>query len=277
MAELNSRGLAEFGLPLVTSEDAAFASMVRDIEIHPGPWSDVPAFVSDRAAVLLNRSGLAIVGLQCIWRYRTADGKTRTTRLLNFGSSAQREVLSGRSKVARDLGTFILPGSKRLITEQGIFGNNVDVLTEDELPRSKGYCGGFGSSDRIRESTDAVDVELALDFAVLEDGLCVGADESGLYEALNESLDRQVAASQEAAAALRAGASEGAVFEIIRPLARHTVPEPGSDWKRKRALPFLQVFGSEAVHQLINADRAELLAFFERSAQPRALQLRRPL
>jgi hypothetical protein len=277
MAELNCRGLAEFGLPLVTLEDPAFASMVRDIESHPGPWSDVPAFVSDRAAVLLNRSGRAIVGLQCIWRYRTADGKPRTTRFLNFGSSAQREVLSGRSKVVQDLGTFILPGSKRLITEQGIFGNNLDVLTAEELPRSKGYCGGFGSSDRIRESSDAAEAELVLDFAVLEDGLCGGPDESGLYEALNESLDSQVAAAQEAAAALRAGASEGAVFEIIRPLARHSVPEPGSDWKRRRALPFLQVFGNEAVHQLINADRAGLTAFFEKSAQPRALQLHRPL
>ena len=31
-------------------------------------------------------------------------------------------------QVPQDLGTFILPGSKRLITDQAMFGNNLDVL-----------------------------------------------------------------------------------------------------------------------------------------------------
>jgi hypothetical protein len=41
-------------------------------------------------------------------------------------------------------------------------------------------------------------------------------------------------------------------------------------------VPILPSFGSEAVHRLIDANATELLAFFERAAEPRALQLRRP-
>ncbi|HYZ85999.1 MAG TPA: hypothetical protein VE621_16430 [Bryobacteraceae bacterium] len=98
--------------------------------------------MSDHAVVLLNNTGMAIVAPEWFWRYTNRFGETRTSRFSNLGSSAQRAVLTGRSKVVRDLGTFILPGSKRLITERGMFGNNLDVLTPEELPRAQGYGGG---------------------------------------------------------------------------------------------------------------------------------------
>jgi hypothetical protein len=79
---------------------------------------------------------MAIIAVEWFWRYTSRDGKTRTSRFSNLGSSAQRDVLTGRSKVSRDLGTFILAGSKRLITELGILGNNLDVLTPEELPHA---------------------------------------------------------------------------------------------------------------------------------------------
>jgi hypothetical protein len=108
---------------------------------------------------------------------------------------------------------------------------------------------------------------------ILEDGLCVGPDESALYEALNESLDLQLTAAQEAVRALKAGASVGKVFEIVRPLARH---RPQTERKPRRSSPILPSFGSEAVHHLIDANDTDLLAFFERAAEPRSLELRRP-
>ena len=284
MAELSYRGLAEFGLPLVTREDLTFATLVRDIEELLEPRLAGPALDSDRAAVLLNNTGRAIIGTEFVWRYTARAGKTRTTRFSSFVSSAQREVLTGKAKVGRDLGTFILPGSKRLITERGIFGNNLDVLAPEELPRAQGYRGGGfggggfgGGGPRGGAESEIAAIELVLDLVILEDGLCVGPDESGLYEALNESLDLQRRAAQEAVTALQAGASEGRLFEIIRPLARQRPPNPRGDRAHNHAMPLRMTFGSEAVHHLINANASELLAFFEKAAQPPSLQLRRPV
>jgi hypothetical protein len=164
-----------------------------------------------------------------------------------------------------------------LITEHGIFGNNLDVLTPEEVPRAQGYCGGWGGgSPRVDADTEFAATELVLDLVILEDGLCVGPNESRLYEALNEFLDFQRETAQEAVKALRAGASVGQVFEVVRPLARHFPGEPQTQGKPWHARPILSTFGSEAVERLINANATDLLAFFEKAAEPRALQLRRP-
>lgn len=271
------RGLAESGLPLVTQDDPSFAILVRDIENLPYPFSARSPCVSDRAAVLLNNTNRAVIALEWFWRYTSRDGKTRTSRFSNLGSSVQREVLTGRSKVRRDLGSYILPGSKRLITEHGIFGNNLDVLTPEELPQAQGFCGGWGGgSPRVDADTEFAATQLVLDLVILEDGLCVGPNESRLYEALNESLDFQRETAQEAVKALRAGASVGQIFEIVRPLAYDFPEEPQTQGKPRHARQIISTFGSEAVNHLINASPTDLLAFFEKAAEPRALQLRRP-
>jgi hypothetical protein len=269
MAEERRRGLAEFGLPLIARDDEAFETLLGDIESHPGPGPSWPAVISDGAAILLNNTAQAIIAIEWFWRYTSLDGKTRTSRFSNLGSSAQRDVLAGRCKAGRDLGTFILPGSKRLITEAGMFGNNLDVLAPEELPRAQGYCGGWGggSSRRAGES-ELTAIELVLDLAILEDGLCLGPNESAVYEALNESLNLQHAAAQEALEALQSGASVGRIFEIVRPLARHSGPAPHR--------PLLATFGREAIHVLTEQNEADLLTFFKRAAAPRSLQLRRP-
>lgn len=276
MAETRYSGLAEFGLPLIAKDDPSFDALVSEIGSHPGPGPTRPPVVSDRAVVLLNNTGRAIIAVEWFWRYTDHDGEARTSRFSNLGSSAQRDVLTGRYKVRRDLGTYILPGSKRLITEVGIFGNNLDVLTPEELPRAQGYCGGWGGgSPHESTETELTTIELILDLVILDDGLCVGPNESELYEALNESLDLQRTAAQEALKALQAGASVGRVFEIVRPLARHH-PPPQIRGKLRHSTPILPTFGSEAIHHLINANDTDLLAFFKRAAEPRSLELRRP-
>jgi len=279
MADLSYCGLPEFGLPLVTPGMASFAALVRDIESRPGPGPFQPAIDPGRAAVLLNQSGKAVVALDYVWHYTAEDGQRRTSRCSTLGSSAQREVLSGRSKVGRDLGTFILPDSKRLITEQGMFGNNLDVLSPDELVHSQGYCGVSGAGGggfRAGAEVEHTTVKLSLDLVILEDGLCVGPDESGLFAALNEFLELQRSTAQEAAAELRNGASAGRIFEIVRPLARHRRPEVGPDGRPRQTMSLLLGFGNEAIHRLVNASTPELLAWFENAAQAPLLQLRRP-
>jgi hypothetical protein len=48
--------------------------------------------------------------------------------------------VSGRAGVTRDLFSCILPGSKRLITQEGMFGDNSDVLP----PESASHSGSYG-------------------------------------------------------------------------------------------------------------------------------------
>ncbi len=278
MADLLYVGLPEFGLPLVTPGMPTFASLLREMESRPGPGPFRPALKTDHAAILLNQSGKAIVALDIVWHYATGDGQRRASRLSTLGSSVQREVLSGRAKVERDLGTFILPGSKRLITERGIFGNNLDVLSPDEVGHAQGYCGvsGTSGSGPGEADPDITRVELILDLVVLEDGLCVGPDESGVFAALNECLAAQCTIAQEALAELRKGASEGRIFDIMRPLVRHDRPAPGDRGAPRTGAFLLQAFGSEAIQRLIHSTTPELLGWFERAAQPPLLELRRP-
>lgn len=276
MPETRYGGLAEFGLPLIARDDPSFDSLVSDIERHPGPGPGLPDVLPDRAAVLVNNTGRAIIAVEWFWRYISHDGEARTSRFSNLGSSAQCDVLTGRFPAGRDLGTFVLPGSKRLITERGIFGNNLDVLTPEELPRGRGYCGAWGGWGSHRESADAeLAAELALDLVILDDGLCVGPDESALYESLNSSLDLRRTAAQEAAEALQAGASVGQVFEIVRPLARRDPPAQRTQGRSRPDSPIVSTFASEAIHRLINDNEVDLLAFFKRAAEPRSLELRR--
>jgi hypothetical protein len=227
--------------------------------------------------VLLNQSGKAIIVFAYVWRYTTVEGVTRTSRYSNLGSSMQLEVLNGRAEVVRDLGSFILPGSKRLITEQGMFGNNLDVLPRDEIARGGGYMGAGGGGRLTKGISDEhiVGIELCLELAIFEDGLCVGPDESGLFEGLTEALERQRSTAQEVVTALRNGASEGQIFEIVRPLARQISP-PAPMGRHQYPLPLLMTFGTMAIHRLVNASGSELLAWFERSAQSPSLRLRRP-
>ena len=170
----------------------------------------------------------------------------------------QSDFLNGLAGVIRDLGSFILPGSKRLITERGMFGNNLDVLPPEAVGRGGGYisASGGGAFRKGASEEETAQIELALDFAVLEDGQCVGPDEWGLFESLTQDVARQRTTAQEIVAALHNGASAGQVFEILRPLARHGPPSP-----------LLSMFANSAIHKLVHLGEPELLRWFEQVAQ----------
>ncbi len=277
MPEVSYRDVAEFGLPFVTPDHPDFAALVREIASSPQPMGPAPSGDLNTAAVLLNETGKTIVALAYFWRYRTADGHVSTSRHANLGSSMQLDVLSGRFGVVRDRASFILPGSKRLITEEGMFGDNLDVLPSESLPGGFSFIGTGRSGRPTQTRGGFTSIELQLDVAFLEDGLCVGPDELGTFESVTTDLERQRTAAQEITQALRDGASRGAVFEILRPLAAHDAhpTEPGG---RHRSNPshLLPMFGNMAIHRLVNASDAELLAWFEAIAQPSSIRLHRP-
>jgi hypothetical protein len=272
MTQTNYRDLAEFGVPLVTPKDLEFRSLVLDIESRPDPFNHWPIDEINSAAVLLNQSEKTIVALEWVWRYTSAEGAVRTSHYSNLGSSMQLEVLNGHAEIARDLGTFILPGSKRLINEQGMFGNNLDVL-----PDAGGICGGYGAVGRGGRSDGSQSVmrELCLELAIFDDGLCAGPNGFGLFENLIECLARQRSTTQAAVTALRNGATEGQIFEIVRHLARRT-SHLESVRMHSHPLSLLKTFANMAIHQLVNANSPELLDWFEKSAQSPHIRLHRP-
>jgi hypothetical protein len=265
------RDLAAFGLPLITPAQPGFATLVDDIESRPEPFGSRPIDDLSNAAVLLNETGNAILSISYSWRYTSVRGGTHSSRYCNLGtSSIQLDVLSGRSEVVQDFGTFILPGSKRLITERGMFGNNLDVLGQEQLPHGGAYARAVGGGTR-HTTSENVAVELILDLAILDDGRCVGPDESGLFESLIEDLERVRSTAEQAAKALRDGASAGQIFEMLRPLARRT---PDAATQRRRS-PFLGMFGHMGIDQLVNSDSSAVAGWLETQAQPPRLNLRK--
>ena len=266
------RDLGAFGLPLVTPTQPEFASLVHDIQSRPGPFGSWPIDDLSNAAVLLNETGSAILSISYSWRYTTARGGVHSSHCSNLGtSSIQLDVLSGRSEVVQDIGTFILPGSKRLITEHGMFGNNLDVLGQDPRPHGGGYGGAAGGGTRNATSEKIVAGELILDLAILDDGRCVGPDEYGLFESLIEDLESIRSTADQAAKSLRDGASAGQIFEILRPLARHT---PHTAMQRRRS-SFLRMFADMGIRQLINDDPPAVERWLETQAQPPRVRLQR--
>jgi hypothetical protein len=144
--------LSDFGLPFVTPDDSAFPGLLLEIQSHPEPIGPQAPSDTSTAAVLLNRSEKAIVTLTYIWRYTMAAGHTCTSRHFDLGTSMQMDVLTGRAGVTRDRGSFFLPGSKRLITQEGMFGDNSDVLPAESESHGGGYGRGTGGGGGIPSS-----------------------------------------------------------------------------------------------------------------------------
>jgi hypothetical protein len=270
MSKATYRDLAEFGLPLVTPGQPEFRSLVDDIERRPQPFGSWPIDDLSNAAVLLNQSGNAILGISYLWRYVTATGTAHTSHYSNLGSSMQLDVLTGRSGVTRDIGTFILAGSKRLITERGMFGNNLDVLGEEDPSRGGGYMGASGDR-RTSSYEEIVAIELILDAAILEDGRSIGPDEFGMFESVGEDLEHIRKTAAQGAEALRNGASAGEIFELLRPLARQT-----RQGRPRSRPPFLWMFADMGIRQLISGELATVAAWLETQAHPQRLRLYRP-
>ena len=262
----------------MTPESPEFAALLREIQNRPQPIGPQTTVNRDSAAaVLLNQSGKAIIALAYVWRFTTATRRVRTSRHSNLGSSIQMDVLTGRTGVVRDRFSFILPGSKRLITVDGMFGDNFDVLPSESAPTGGGFMGavGRGGMRRGADEEEIIGTELGLDTVFFEDGLCVGPDEFGLFESVTEEIRQQHRVAQEILEALRKGEAIGRVFEILRPLACRTRPAARQHDRNPSGL--LSMFANTAIHHLVNMSDPELLAWFEVSAQPSRIPLHRPI
>lgn len=277
MSRTTFRGLPEFGLPLITPDDAAFPMLVEEIRSVPKPFGPGGDRKLGPSVILKNVTGRWIVAMTYVWRFTYSDGKTRAHWRSTFGSSTQMDVLAGRIPAPAAGAAFVAPGSKRLITRDGEFGDNSDVEPRDSAKRGGlGFGGGGGGRHSRAIEEDVTEVAFELDSVFLDDGLCAGPDQSGLFERLTQDLARQRAAAAAIAQALRNGFSRGQVFELLLPLARRGMPPPPPTQGLHSHALFLPMFANMAIRTLTDASDMALLEWFEKAAGAVALPLRRP-
>ena len=246
----------QWGLHLVGAQDPQFLDLLPNFDgaVHVPETID-----SHRSAILVNDSGKAIVVLGYIWVYTCVDGSKPIARHSDLGSSTQLNVLFGIRPVMRDLWSFILPGSRRLITEGGTFGDNRSALRPEELPpeNSRTVVGHSGHhSQSWRSAVESL--VLDLDFVVFEDGLCVGQDRSGMFDEIADLLRQMRHLSSEAVRLLRSGAARGVIFDLVRPMAARR-PVPASSLR--------SIFSHGAIHALSDKTDDELIRWFDAYAQ----------
>jgi hypothetical protein len=154
-----------------------------------------------------------------------------------------------------------------LVVERGLFGSNPAAATV----AGGGSSGAYGFSAGRRTISEASRVELSLDVAIFDDGLCVGPDTSGMFLSLTSAIGTVRETAKNTVEMLQGGASEGQVFDLLLPLAR----SEGSSRTRSGGNNLLPMFGRMAVHYLIQKSREEQVAWFARFGAGPSTQLHR--
>jgi hypothetical protein len=269
------RGLPEFGLPFITVEDSRFDELKSQVVFHP--LAGRPEASPPETVIVVNESRQPVLAMSFLWRWTDGSGQVTTTRMSGVSSLSQLGPVQGDPRQLR-FHPF-LPGSKRLVTAAGVFGDNSDVLPASS--ERSGFMGGFGGTS-LRGRRGVKDperhlLEMQLDSAIFADGLCAGPDELGVLAALEPVRTEQQRIASEAAVLLRSGANFGEVFDCLRFAARR--PGPTSTLQNTDPSHLLFTFGTQAMDRLIHAQdeqRDGLTAWFEEQSRQPMLKLRRP-
>ena len=267
-------GLPQYGLPLVTPDHADFRALATAITVDP--FGNKLEEAPPEGAVVLNQSGQAVLAISILSRWTDQDGHPGLHTMGGLQSLAHLDRRPENADPRSMWSHPFLPGSKRLITPHGVFGDNSDVLPPEAKPRAFGGAGGrFNRGGMPRPERTLL--ELQLDSAIFADGLFAGPDETGLYATIGSVAAEQRRLAAEAAALLRRGARLGDVFEVVRSAARHR-PGPAAGPADARSMHLLASFGRAALDLLIHADdehREALIPWFETQADVPRMQLRR--
>jgi len=273
--------LAEFGLPLVTPEDPDFARLAEEIRSRPSAMQRFMEGGASGVAVVVNQSGKTVLSLAAVLSFEDAEEHRSTNHFSGpFSTDGLPDVLTGAAPVDPRTSGHIFPGSKRLITTQGVWGDNTDVIPPDPNDPRRGMAGSFGWAGGRRRAAEPVSGDLLLDFAIFEDGPCVGPDRYGGFDALMAELSERRRIATGILQAAQKGASRGDIFEIVRPLAKGLPPPPPPARTGPQAHPphlhAQHQFATTLIQQLIHLDDVALRSVLENAARPLAIELRRP-
>lgn len=206
-------------------EDIRRRNSIANPDGPPFPREPIPDDLTF-SAILVNHSEKPVAALAIKWDFEETGGQRYSHQSVNTlgrqflvppGIPADRAGIPG-------FWNTILPGSKRLLIESKIFGDNTDVRAprSDEVWRG----GGIGSSGRSRRSADPArfqSVELVLDGVFFSDGEFLGPNEMHLWE--DVFYESQVKLEAARIAAKGEGNARSAE-EIVREVNRYTGPPP---------------------------------------------------
>jgi hypothetical protein len=224
MATFSCLALPASGLTLTPPSHPSFAALVEDIrqrsEVHH-PGSPFPASL-EFAAVLLNQGPRALAGLALEWRYEAADGSHYSSRSLRaFGRGVLLPFGARPQDVTVDTyWSTIFPGSKRLLAESVMCGDNTGVRppAEDEIRRGGIRAGGGGGGNGSQVDTARLRaVTLAIDGAFFSDGLFAGANHLHLWDDIYYEAEVRTEIAQIARRASERGATPAeAMADVLR-------------------------------------------------------------
>lgn len=248
--------LARFGLPLVTEESPEFARLLSELQRMPVKLP--PERLTGPAAVLINNTGLSVIGLIEIWKWTYTDGRgVGTATLTPLASSAGIDLLTGRGFIPDwPDPRIILSGSKRLITPYGTYGDNSDVMTS-RPPTKEEPCFCWPVGGLPEDLSEIAHVQLELDSVFLDDGLCLGPDRAGTFESLTSGLERRRQLVRTLKHDLASGISRNALIEKLQPHACH-VHDPEANGGR-----LVRSFARWSIHRLSHATHGELIPWFD--------------
>jgi len=264
------RDLPQFGMCFITRDDPSFHELLAGMWLDP--LGTKPEELPQESLIVLNQSGKAVMAMSFIWRW-DQGGRITSDKVIGLSSLAQLQFDPGDPRKLR-FHPF-LPGSKRVVTPNGAFGDNSDVLPPE--PGPVGFVGGgIGAGRMRRPQPERRLVELQLDSVIFAEGECAGPDDMGILANLGPAAEEQHRLASQAVTLLEQGARLGDVFELLRHTAHY--PGPRSATHTPDFLRLLFSFGRQAMDRLVNATddlREPLIEWFREQSRLPRLEFRR--
>jgi hypothetical protein len=241
--EYRVEDLPQFGVILVPPSVPEFAALLADIQKRienpvagsppvppssPTRWSDPDA----PAMVLRNNSQIAIAALAWIWKTHRADGRAYPSSTSMIGNGPSLLAPFGFDERLRKLYGYwhvVLPGSKRLIRDSELLGDNSDVRPPegDEIWKGGIISGGGGGRAQFRSPVIAI--TLALDGVFFVDGGFAGPDSLHNFDPFTAGADGRMEVAKIARDGHNQGLAPGAILEKIEAVTgpgRRLAPPP---------------------------------------------------
>jgi len=224
--------LPQYGVVLAPPSSPEFAALLADIQkrlASPLPGSPPPlADFEDPAAptmIVCNRSQMAIAAMSWIWKFEPEIGRPAGSSVSPAGGTSLLEPFGLDERMRKLYGYWhvILPGSKRGIRGNSMFGDNTDVRPPQPDELWRGGIGGGGSRTR-RALGPLKSVTLILDGLFFVDGGFAGPDTLRTYDRVTADADAHI----EVARLAREGHEQGlSPAEILARIEAVTGPDRG--------------------------------------------------
>jgi hypothetical protein len=228
--------LAPYGVVLIPPASQAYFELLADIERRlqarpkgsPPIGNDALSRISEHdtagSAILVNKAPVAIASMAYTWTFRDQNGRTRTS---SYSPGTNPSVLlpflqNDRVKKFDSFWNTIFPGSKRLMTADGSYGDNTDVRAPAADELSSGGFSGFSGGAQLGVEP----LKLTLDGVFFVDGGFAGPNQLGAWDQVAAARETFLALSALARDVRGTPAAQAEFFAHVQQLSGLTSSEP---------------------------------------------------